>query len=79
MTTPEKCRDLVCDHKFAVSALLSCSAYKKQEGILYILLDYAEMDLSVVIKEKQADGDLFEAMPYLWKQMLRVVKVRIVA
>lgn len=56
-----------------------CSTWDKEEHILYLLLDYAEMDLNVVIFRggKQNVVNPMASTIYFWNQMLQVVKVNI--
>ena len=51
-----------------------CSDYNKQEGVLYLLLEYAEMDLNAVIKNWNRANHMLNVL-YFWNQMLLAVKV----
>lgn len=51
------------------------SDYNKQEGVLYLLLEYAEMDLNAVIKKWNRSNHMINVL-YFWSQMLLAVKVR---
>lgn len=61
---------------FSLTKLI-CSVFDKQEGILYLLLEYGEMDLNALLKAR----DIFQGSYhmnttfYIWIQMLRAVKV----
>ena len=55
---------------------LFLSDYDKVEGVLYLLLEYAEMDLNVVIKNWNKTNHMLNAL-YFWNQMLLAVKVSI--
>ena len=56
-----------------------CSTYDRQEGILYLLLEYAEMDLALAIKEQQADLNPLASVRNWWNEMLKIVKVKSIA
>ena len=54
-----------------------CSIYHQQKSILYLLLEYGEMDLSVLLKK---EGQALTKPPSpsihdIWNQMLRAVQV----
>ena len=51
------------------------SSYNKQEGVIHLLLEYAEMDLNAVLKSHTATNQMPTVL-YFWNQMLEVVKVR---
>ena len=56
--------------------LLFFSTWDKQEGVLYLLLEYGEMDLMTVIRRQRQTMTLFmNAVRYFWSQMLQIVKV----
>lgn len=52
--------------------------WDKQECSLYILLEYAEMDLKAAIKSHggwMCGVNPMSAVRYFWNQMVRIVKV----
>ena len=53
-----------------------CSSWDKKEGILYLLLEYADTDLAAVIKNS---GPSISTALYFWNQMLRILVVSIQA
>ena len=53
-----------------------CSAWDKQECILYLLLEYAEMDLGSVIRSEMVTLNRMSAIQFYWNQMIQIVKVQ---
>lgn len=51
------------------------SSWDKQEGVLHLLLEYAEMDLDTVIRSR-SHGRMAAAV-YFWNEMLQIVKVHV--
>ena len=66
------CRRLSIDFIF-----IHLSTFNKQEGVLYLLLEYAEMDLNAVLKSHTTANRMATVL-YFWNQMLEVVKVHII-
>ena len=59
---------------FMSSSKPSYSTWDKQEGVLYLLLEYAEMDLNAVIRN--VTHHRMATAIYFWNEMLQVVKVK---
>ena len=54
--------------------LTLCSTFNKHEATLYLLLEYAEMDLNAILKTHTTVNRMATVL-YFWNQMLEVVKV----
>ena len=50
------------------------STYDKEEAILRLLLEYAEMDLNAVLRSLTTINRMATVL-YFWNQMLEIVKV----
>ena len=64
---------------FTFGVLIIYSSWDKSEGILRLLLEYGEMDLSEIIRTRGTSRPLKQEpllLLYLWQQMLRSVKVQ---
>ena len=64
-------------HDYSIIDLLVFSfpsTYNKQDVVLHLLLEYAEMDLNAVLKSHTTANRMATVL-YFWNQMLEAVKV----
>ena len=68
----------MCTHTHILILSMYTSIWNKDEGVLSLLLEYAESDLAAVIK-KQCGAQCRNPFAYLyyWHEMLQVVKVSV--